>query len=667
MDALSILTLLTVLQALVALVMGAVAFNIGEHRLQLTKQVLGISFIAVGLYFATALAAFFLSDAGPRWTLTRTAVSALSQGLNLLHLGLLWVGLATIVLHRPLKRRWLVVVGAVSVAGGLAMALPGAFDLDGASLRNGLRVGGRAIINTLTYAGAAVFLIVLRRKGRRNLGRWLVATSLATLALTNAANVMAVFLPTVLAPTLGVSVWFQLGGLIGLLMLASALLVWLQERTQAQAAAREESAQRMAYFDEASGLPNRHGLLRRIEQDVPAAAALTVLTVRLHRYALLERNLGTAWVLEAQSRLADALMNGRPYHQLCTGRVDSDRLALALTADGSLADAEVLARRRDVEQVAQTLGHPVGVSFGYAVRHQHESPSTLLASACLAQEKAEAAGMHMLRFEYEQARSDADEVQIVGALYRALGEDQLFLEFQGIFNAADGALDSVEALIRWRHPFEGVLPPGRFLPAAERSGLMVDIDAWVLDRVCRTLRERLDAGLPEVPVAMNLSSASLMDAGLPASIDAQLRRNHVPAHLLEVEVTESAAMRDLARASDTVDALRALGVRIALDDLGTGYSSLSHLRDLRADRLKIDRSFMGEGDRFGNAIALAIAALGHSLELDVVAEGIETGVQLALCQQNGIARVQGWHLHRPSVQWPQPLDFFALDPGPRPV
>jgi EAL domain-containing protein (putative c-di-GMP-specific phosphodiesterase class I)/GGDEF domain-containing protein len=418
----------------------------------------------------------------------------------------------------------------------------------------------------------------------------------------------------------------------------------------------------MAHFDEDTGLPNRHGFLRRIDQGAAGGAPLTLMTVHLQRYPMLERTLGSAWAREALQRVGEALVAGRSYHFLAIGRIDSDRLAIAITADGSLADADVLARRREVESVAQGLGHPVGVSFGYAVRQQRESVESLLACACLAQEKAEAAGMHMLRFEPEQARSDADEVEIVGALYRAIGEDQLFLEYQGIFDVATGHLDGVEALLRWKHPVQGVLPPGRFLPAAERGGLMGDIDRWVLDRVCRHLRERQEAGLPEVPVALNLSAASVLDSGLPAAVEAQLRRNRLPPALLELEITESAAMHDLARARDIVDALRALGVRIALDDLGTGYSSLSHLRELRADRLKIDRSFIGSGDRFGNAIAAAIGVLGRSLGLDVVAEGVETPEQFAFCQAQGFAKVQGWLFHRPAVRWPDGQQIAP--PGP---
>ena len=667
MDTSQILVFLSLTQAVIALAMAAVAAQMGGTRLRLSRRLLASSFAALGAFHLLAMLSFWLSSLGPQWVLTRTLVSALSQASLIIHLVFLGLTLHLTVLRRVLRRGTFRLSFGLALAAGLAIALPGAFDPSAAELRTLLRIGVRTLLMALAYGGLAVMMARHRPPDGRTLGQWLVVVSLLLLSGSSAINAAVALNVDWQVWGSEVTVWLQLFGLVGLMTLAIAMLVWVQERTQAVVEAKTLTAERMAHFDEDTGLPNRHGVLRRIEQGVAPGAPLTLMVLHLQRYSMLERTLGPAWAREALQRLGEALVAGRSYHFLAMGRIDSDRLAIALTADGSLADADVLARRRDVEAVAHGLGHPVGVSFGYAVRQQRESIESLLASACLAQEKAEAAGMHMLRFEPEQARSDADEVEIVGALYRALGEDQLFLEYQGIYDIASGELDSVEALIRWRHPLRGVIAPGHFLPAAERGGLMGDIDLWVLDRVCRKLRERHEAGLPAVPVAMNLSAASLLDAGLPAAVEAQLRRNQVPPALLELEITESAAMHDLGRARDTVDALREVGVRIALDDLGTGYSSLSHLRDLRADRLKIDRSFVASGDRFGNAIAAAIGVLGRSLGLGVVAEGIETPDQLAFCREQRIAKAQGWLFHRPAVRWPEgPHPSLRPDPAGAP-
>lgn len=651
MDTLQVLVLLTALQALAAFAMGGIALAVGSERLALTKSLVALGFAALGGYFALSLASFLLAGAGPQWANTRTLSSLLAQFSNLLHLGLLGLALWIARHHQPLRKRLVVALILAALAGALILTLPGAFDLQAGALRNLLRLGVRSLITALAYAAIALVILRHRPPEGRSLGYWLVLFAFGLLALFNAVNASLFFVPDWLPLTPEASAWLQLGLLLSLL-LAIAMLVWLQERTQAVVEARTLTAERMVHLDEASGLANRNGLLKRIEDNTGPNTPLTLLVLHVQRFALLERTLGPAWALEALRRLGEALGRGRPHQLLGVARVDSDRLAVAIAADGSLADADVLARRREAENTALTLGHPVAVSFGYAVRQQREAAATLLASACLAQEKAEASGMRMLRFEPEQARSDADEVEIVGALYRAIGEDQLFLEFQGIFEADSGELDSVEALIRWRHPSQGLLPPGRFLPAAERNGLMNEIDAWVLDRVCRRLRERREQGLPLVPVAMNLSAGSLLDAGLVAAVEAQLRRHGLPPSLLELEITESAAMLDPGRASSVIDALRAMGVRVALDDLGTGYSSLSHLRDLRSDRLKIDRSFIGDPKPFGRAIAAAIAALGRSLGADVVAEGVETPEQFTFCRAASVPKLQGWLLHRPSTEWP---------------
>lgn len=663
MDNSQILIFLSITQAVIAFAMAAVAAQMGGNQLRMSRRVLATSFAALGAFHALSMLAFWLAGQGPQWVLTRTLVSTASQSASVIHLVFLGLALYLGVLRRGLRRGALRVSLIIAILAGAAITLPGAFDPAAAELRSLLRIGVRSLVTTLAYAGLALLMARHRPDDGRTLGQGLVTGALAILAASSSVNAMVTLVRDWQAWGADLTVWLQLFGLVGSMALAIAMLVWVQERTQAVAEAKSLTAERMAHFDEGTGLPNRHGFLSRIGQDASPGSPLTLMTLRLQRYSMLERTLGPAWTREALQRLGEALVATRSYHFLAIGRIDSDRLAIALTADGSLADADVLARRRAVESVANGLGHPVGVSFGYAVRQQRESVESLLACACLAQEKAEAGGMHMLRFEPEQARSDADEVEIVGALYRAIGEDQLFLEYQGIFDVASGQLDSVEALLRWKHPVHGAMPPGRFLPAAERGGLMGDIDLWVLDRVCRHLRERQQAGLPAVPVAMNLSAASVLDSGLPGTVEAQLRRNGLPPALLELEITESAAMHDLTRARDIVDALRALGVRIALDDLGTGYSSLSHLRELRADRLKIDRSFISSGDRFGNAIAAAIGVLGRSLGLEVVAEGVETEAQFAFCREQGFGKVQGWLFHRPTVAWPDGRRIHAAPPG----
>ena len=668
MDALQIYVFLSLTQALVAGTMAAVALLVRGLRLPLPRGMLVTSLASLALFGVLSNLSLWMSNLGPTWVLARTLASVGSLVAIFLHAAFLAFALHVGLTGESLARgpRRLAVAAALLIT--LALILPGTFDAAAASTRNLLRVGGRAALMAMAY-GAITAIAIHHLRRHASAARWLLVAALGILLLGSAINAAPLFDA---AGGIGVSMsaltaMSQVLGLVGLMTLALGLLIWTQEHMQAAAEAQAIDAERLALFDHETGLPNRTGLLRRIEAERSDEAMLTVMVVRLHRQAQLERTLGSTWVRESLNHWADALVADQTTHWLAVARIGSDRLAMAMPAGGAAAEADVALRFRAVEAVAQSLGHPVTLSAGYALRQHGEAAETLLASACLAQEKAELGGMPMLRFEREQARLDAEEIALLGALYRALGEDQLFLEFEGIFDARSLEVRGVEALLRWHHPTRGELSPGQFLPVAERGGLMADIDAWVLRRLCAILKDRLDQGLPAVPVAMNLSSASLLDAGLPAKVAKQLHDHGLPSRLLELEITESAAMHDLERAARIVDALRDIGVRIALDDLGTGYSSLAHLRDLHADRLKIDRSFMAAGDRVGQAIATAIGALGRSLDLEVVAEGIETTEQLAFCRDQGIDHVQGWLFRGAPQTWPAPPEALLPTATAAPV
>lgn len=663
MDSRDALIFLTVTQGVIALGMAAVAVAVGGTRLWATRRLLAASFAGLGLFHLLSMLSFWMAGLGSTWMVERTVASGLSLAALVVHVACLGFALHLTVQQREVPRGTVRVLFAASAMIALALTLPGALSAEGATLRTALRIGLRSLLVALAYGGMAAMMARYRPPEGRSLGQGLVIASLGVLAGASALNAVAIFGGSRLEWAAGASVWLQVFGLVGLMALVIAMLVWVQERTQSIAEAQARSVDRLAHFDPDTGLPNRQGLLRRLGQGGGDDAPLTVMVVRLQRHAMLERTLGAAWMLDALQQLAAALRGTRQDPVLSLARVDADRIAIALGIDGALADAEAISRRRGVERAAQALRPPLSTTFGFAVRQHRESAETLLASACLAQEKAETGGARMLRYAPEQARSDAEEIELLSALYRALSDDELFLEVQGIFNATTLDIIGVEALVRWRHPTRGVLAPGQFLPVAERGGLMADLDLWVLDRACMMLKERHAIGLPALPVSVNLSAASLLDASLPISVAAILRRHDLDPALLEIEITESAAMNDLRRAAEVVDTLRAIGVRVALDDLGTGYSSLTHLRELRVDRLKIDRSFMTEGDRFGTAIVVAVGALGQALGTDVVAEGVETEAQLALCREHRIGGVQGWLLHRPSTDWPLRHDAAAT-PAP---
>jgi EAL domain-containing protein (putative c-di-GMP-specific phosphodiesterase class I) len=235
-------------------------------------------------------------------------------------------------------------------------------------------------------------------------------------------------------------------------------------------------------------------------------------------------------------------------------------------------------------------------------------------------------------------------------LRSAVERGELELHFQPIFDIASGRIDDFEALIRWRHPRDGLISPDRFISLAEETGLIIPIGQWVLETACRQLKTWHQMfGDHDLSVSVNISARQFQHPKLLVEIARVLRAADLPAHCLTIEVTESLAMRDAASAAAILTDLKALGVGVAIDDFGTGYSSLSYLHRFPCDVLKIDRSFVSRlgHERPDRAIVEAIVALAHALDMQVTAEGVETGEQLARLAALGCERGQGYYFSRP--------------------
>jgi EAL domain-containing protein (putative c-di-GMP-specific phosphodiesterase class I) len=210
-------------------------------------------------------------------------------------------------------------------------------------------------------------------------------------------------------------------------------------------------------------------------------------------------------------------------------------------------------------------------------------------------------------------------------------------------------VSGVEALMRWRHPENGLISPQEFIPAAERSGMILDIGTWVLRESCRQAARWRNAGLPHVTVCVNVSTAQFRIGNMPRLVAQILAETGLPASWLELEITETGIMHDMHVATEMLVALHHQGVGLAIDDFGTGYSSLSYLRRLPVDRLKIDQSFIHDVTTSEDAamIASTIVKLAHSLRLQVVAEGVETRAQVDFVRQTGCACAQGYFYGEP--------------------
>lgn len=298
------------------------------------------------------------------------------------------------------------------------------------------------------------------------------------------------------------------------------------------------------------------------------------------------------------------------------------------------------------------------VSMGVAVYpNDGEDFETLLKKADTAMYHAKEAGRNAYRFYTEQMNVDAIEhLNIRNGLRRALEQGEFRLYYQPQIDLAGGAVTGCEALIRWEHPELGILSPGRFIPVAEDSGLIVPTGEWVLREACRQAAAWRRAGLPDLVVAVNLSALQLKRGDIENSVSLALADSGLAPGFLELELTESILLHDVDKVLVTVQRLKALGVKLSIDDFGTGYSSLSYLKRFAVDKLKIDQSFIRDmvNDPNDAAIVRAIIQMAHSLNLGVIAEGVEDQRTLAALRVQHCDEAQGYHFAPP-----MPADEFA--------
>ncbi|HOB92955.1 MAG TPA: EAL domain-containing protein [Aquabacterium sp.] len=435
--------------------------------------------------------------------------------------------------------------------------------------------------------------------------------------------------------------------------------------------AAERRIVQLAHYDGLTGLPN--GRLFRdlcqpaLERSARLGSACAMLQVDIDRFKDVNDAMGrddgdtvlrlVAERLTGSVRASDLLGAARGPHESVVARVGANAFNLllvdvehdqstALVADRLLQRLSApLQLARDGRELVLTA------SVGIAMFPRDASDADGLAHCAeqaLYTAKAAGRGQHRF-FDEATNRAASARLALEGELRRAIAQGELRLHYQPKVDAASGTTIGAEALVRWQHAERGLVPPAEFVQLAEASGLIGPLTDWVLDAACRELRRQADAGLPLLPVSVNLAASSLADADLPAQLGALLARHRLQADSLVLEVTESVLMSDVERAMQRLAALRAQGFLIALDDFGTGYSSLNYLNRFPVDELKIDRSFITDvalGGRHG-AIAASIIALGRTFGLRVVAEGVEHAAQAQFLLAHGCAQQQGYLHARP--------------------
>lgn len=316
---------------------------------------------------------------------------------------------------------------------------------------------------------------------------------------------------------------------------------------------------------------------------------------------------------------------------------------------------------------ARGLQMQIGVNIGIAIHPRDaQSSEALLQAARVSLAEARESGSNQVRTFNTAAGERARRLRVIRRdLWLAIQDDGLSLEYQGKFAVDRRTLIGAEALCRWRHPTLGAVNPAEFIMVAEQSGQIDKLDDWVIASVCRQVRQWQDAGLPVVPVAINVSGLRFASRDFPNYLLDQIHQHDIPPSAITLEITETAAMKDIAQSLETLVELQARGIHVALDDFGSGYSSLGYLKRLRVGTLKIDRTLIGglESDAQGRAIVSSMIALAHELRMRVVAEGVESAAQLDILARMGCDEVQGYLLARPI----EPIAFAALLADPKPV
>lgn len=422
----------------------------------------------------------------------------------------------------------------------------------------------------------------------------------------------------------------------------------------------EEQLLRQANYDDVTKLPNRVLALDRVSQALARAhrdqSMVGLLFIDLDRFKDINDTLGHAagdrLLREAGERLVGCVREGDT-----VARLGGDEFTVILPDITAPQHAEIVA-----DKVLQEIGHVFNIdgqevfttaSVGITIYPlDANDPHALMRNADAAMYRAKEMGRNRVQFFTRELNEQAlERVRIETHLRHAIDRDELDLHYQPIVDLLTGRLAGAEALLRWHSGEIGTIPPDQFIPLAEDSGLITSLGNWVLDRALSQYGEWMNSDLPDFRMAINVSSRQFRGTSLIEALDRAVAKSRVPPGQIELEITESLLMEDFPETSQVFDQLTQTGVAFTVDDFGTGYSSLNYLRRFPVRSLKIDRSFIQElsTDPDQAALVQAIIKMAHSLNLAVVAEGVETAEQLTFLSDNGCDLVQGYFISEPLV------------------
>ncbi len=423
---------------------------------------------------------------------------------------------------------------------------------------------------------------------------------------------------------------------------------------------KEEEIHQLAYYDQLTSLPNRTLMHDRLQQALSHAnrvgKKVGIMFLDLDRFKnvndMLGHVAGDVLLIETAVRLKKCI---RADDTLC--RQGGDEFILILQEINSGDDLAMVAEKL-IESISQDyqIDHEsvsITTSIGVSVYPDDGIDSEeLIKRADMAMYAAKSGGRNQYQFyTAEMNRQVHEKMQIEKELARAIRENTLDIVFQPQIYMQNGELFGAEALLRWNHPELGAIPPSKFITIAEETGLIIELDKWMIGEIVKRIvqwKKELKK-FPKLRFSCNLSGAEIDNESFLINVASLLKKSKIPANTLEFEITETTLMRDMVHTHDVLSRLNNMGILVAIDDFGTGYSSLSYLKTLPIDTLKIDRSFIVniENDENERKITEAIINLAHTLEIEVIAEGVETLGQTALLTEYGCKIAQGYYYHQP--------------------
>lgn len=454
------------------------------------------------------------------------------------------------------------------------------------------------------------------------------------------------------------------------------LLPVVQRELKSVAAARartraENRLYQIANYDQLTGLPSRrlfYEQAARLLSELGDSGGATLLFIDVDRFMRINNTFGYAvgdlLVRQVGARLRDAAGD-----RGTVTRMGRDDFALLDATAATHGQAQALA-----ERVMQAFAHPfkldgreffLTLSIGVCrFPDDAEDVGRMLVNAENAMFLAKRAGRNNFQFYVRDMNSaSAERLEMETGLRHAVQRGELVLHYQPSISLASGRITAVEALVRWVHPVRGLVPPDKFIPLADETGLIAEVGKWVLFEACRQTKHWHDEGIDGLKVSVNVSAVQFRQGDLTEVVAAALAQTGLPASCLDLEITETVLMQEVEATIATLNGLKQMGVCVSVDDFGTGYSSLAYLKRFPIDTLKIDKSFMRDvtADSHNAAIVRTVIALAKSLELESIAEGVETREQVDFVRAEGCDRLQGYFFSKPL---PAPALFEFVRPAP---